>query len=397
MRAAIVGSGIAGLAAAIVLRRHGAEVLLLERAGAPLAVGSGLLLQPPGLAALARLGLLEDALARGARIAKLDGRARTGRRVLHLEYSNWSPGSFGLGMHRGALWHLLFERARADGVEVRAGCDVVALEQQAASCSLLQADGTRTGPFDFALFACGSRTTLRGKLGLEDGTRPYAWGAFYATVPMPSGWTGDTLAQRFDGTARMMGILPIGLDSSGAGPWLTLFWSERLDRMEAVRAEGWAAWRGEALRLWPEARPLLDSLAGFGDLTVAAYADVRVRPWVIGRGAVIGDMAHGTSPQLGQGATLALLDAEALGASLQATASVQDALVAYARARRSHVAYYQWASRILTPFFQSETPGLGALRDAFMGPVGGLPIVRREFLATLTGHKTGIVFGRLPS
>jgi hypothetical protein len=30
-----------------------------------------------------------------------------------------------------------------------------------------------------------------------------------------------------------------------------------------------------------------------------------------------------------------------------------------------------------------------------MGPVGRLPILRREFLATLTGHKTGMVFGRL--
>jgi hypothetical protein len=30
-----------------------------------------------------------------------------------------------------------------------------------------------------------------------------------------------------------------------------------------------------------------------------------------------------------------------------------------------------------------------------MGPVGRLPILRREFLATLTAHKTGMVFGRL--
>jgi hypothetical protein len=32
-----------------------------------------------------------------------------------------------------------------------------------------------------------------------------------------------------------------------------------------------------------------------------------------------------------------------------------------------------------------------------MGPVGRLPILRREFLATLTGHKSGIVFGRILS
>jgi 2-polyprenyl-6-methoxyphenol hydroxylase-like FAD-dependent oxidoreductase len=71
------------------------------------------------------------------------------------------------------------------------------------------------------------------------------------------------------------------------------------------------------------------------------------------------------------------------------------ALHAYASARRDHARYYQWSSRMLIPFFQSDRRWLGVMRDAFMGPVGRLPILRREFLATLTGHKTGIVFGRL--
>ena len=66
MRAAIVGAGIAGLATAIVLRRSGWEAIVHERAAQPTPVGSGLLLQPPGLAALQRMGLLERALERTA-------------------------------------------------------------------------------------------------------------------------------------------------------------------------------------------------------------------------------------------------------------------------------------------------------------------------------------------
>ena len=50
---------------------------------------------------------------------------------------------------------------------------------------------------------------------------------------------------------------------------------------------------------------------------------------------------------------------------------------------------------MLTPFFQSEGRWLGLARDALMAPVGRLPILRREFLAMLTGHNAGIVFGRL--
>jgi 2-polyprenyl-6-methoxyphenol hydroxylase-like FAD-dependent oxidoreductase len=90
-----------------------------------------------------------------------------------------------------------------------------------------------------------------------------------------------------------------------------------------------------------------------------------------------------------------LLDAKVLAAALSGEAKVGDALHAYAKARRDHARYYQWSSRMLTPFFQSDGRWLGVVRDAFMGPVGRLPILRREFLATLTGHKTGLVFGRL--
>jgi 2-polyprenyl-6-methoxyphenol hydroxylase-like FAD-dependent oxidoreductase len=381
LRAAIVGTGIAGLASAIYLRRAGCDVRLVERAPQPAPIGSGLLLQPPGLAVLEDLGLLDAALARGARIVRLDGRTRTGRRVIGLDYRDWSPRAFGLGMHRGALWHLLEQRACSEGVTMEAGREIESVDE--------------LEEFDLVLLACGARAAIRGTLGLRDRSRSYAWGALWATVPMPADWNGETLAQRFDGTAKMMGILPVGRDSQGAGPWVTLFWSERLDRIDALRARGWDAWREDALRIWPGAHPIVESLPGFEAFTTGAYTDVRVAPWVRGRVALVGDIAHGTSPQLGQGATLALLDARALAAAMAGEARPEDALLAYARARRDHARYYQWSSRMLTPFFQSDRRWLGLMRDAFMGPLGSLPILRREFLATLTGHKSGIVFGRL--
>src|SRR4029079_15431955 len=79
VRVVVVGSGIAGLGAALVLRRRGDEVLLLERAAEIRAVGSGLLLQPPGLAVLGRLGLLDAALGSRERTARLDRRTRMRR------------------------------------------------------------------------------------------------------------------------------------------------------------------------------------------------------------------------------------------------------------------------------------------------------------------------------
>jgi 2-polyprenyl-6-methoxyphenol hydroxylase-like FAD-dependent oxidoreductase len=396
MRVAVVGSGIAGLAVSLVLCRRGHDVTILERAPEVRPVGSGLLLQPPGLVALERLGLLDAALACGDRVTSLDGRTRTGRRVIYLHYSEWSPEAFGLGMHRGALWHLLHGAASDAGISERAGAEVDAIEGD-GPCHVRLSSRERLGPFDLVLIAAGSRSPLRARAGFRDRTHPYEWGAFYANVPMPEGWSNDSLQQRFEGTRRMMGILPSGRDASGAGPWLTLFWSERLDRMEATKARGWNAWREAALRLWPEATAVVERLRGFEDFTVAAYADVQVSPWSKGCVALIGDAAHGTSPQLGQGATLALLDALALERALDREREIPAALRRYEDERRAHAGYYQWASRMLTVFFQADGRALGLLRDAFMGPVGAIPGLRREFLATLTGHKSGILFGRLES
>jgi len=115
-----------------------------------------------------------------------------------------------------------------------------------------------------------------------------------------------------------------------------MFWSSRLDRMDAVKARGWEAWRAAALHLWPDGREVIEALRGFEDFTVAAYADVRVWPWARGCVALIGDAAHGTSPQLGQGATLALLDARSLARALATGGDVPAALSRFQSGRRAH-------------------------------------------------------------
>ena len=65
---AIAGCGPAGLAAALLLHRQGHRVTLFERFDQPRPIGSGLMIQPSGLAVLDALGLAPDILAHGAPI-----------------------------------------------------------------------------------------------------------------------------------------------------------------------------------------------------------------------------------------------------------------------------------------------------------------------------------------
>jgi len=101
------------------------------------------------------------------------------------------------------------------------------------------------------------------------------------------------------------------------------------------------------------------------------------------------------SPQLGQGANLALMDALVLARTLERAADARVALPAYARERRRHVYIYQFISRWLTPLFQSEHDWAAWLRDLAFDPLGRMPGTRGEMLKVLSGIKRGW-FGSLP-
>jgi 2-polyprenyl-6-methoxyphenol hydroxylase-like FAD-dependent oxidoreductase len=101
---AIVGSGTAGLAAAIFLTRNGQDVSVFERFDEPRPLGAGILLQPTGLACLACLDLDEQALSCGAPVFNLYGEDVNGSTIFDISYRDLNPQLFGLGIHRGALF-----------------------------------------------------------------------------------------------------------------------------------------------------------------------------------------------------------------------------------------------------------------------------------------------------
>ncbi|TJX12514.1 MAG: FAD-dependent monooxygenase, partial [Mesorhizobium sp.] len=101
------------------------------------------------------------------------------------------------------------------------------------------------------------------------------------------------------------------------------------------------AWKERVLRLWPHAEAFTSQIDSFDQLSLARYGHHTMKFPVGRRLAVIGDAAHSTSPQLGQGANMALLDAAALSHALARADGVEAALETYARARRWHVRTFQ--------------------------------------------------------
>ncbi|RYY75203.1 MAG: FAD-dependent monooxygenase [Comamonadaceae bacterium] len=133
--------------------------------------------------------------------------------------------------------------------------------------------------------------------------------------------------------------------------------------------------------------PLLAQITEPAQWTWARYRDVVMPRYHTERTVVIGDAAHATSPQLGQGTNLALLDAVVLAQCVARHADLSSALASYTQRRKAHLHYYGQASRFLTPVFQSEQRVLPWLRDVFMGWSGSLPIAGAMSRETLVGVK----------
>jgi 2-polyprenyl-6-methoxyphenol hydroxylase-like FAD-dependent oxidoreductase len=161
----------------------------------------------------------------------------------------------------------------------------------------------------------------------------------------------------------MIGVLPVGKRFSADYPQATFFWSLKTEDYRQWMAQGLACWRERVALLWPDTEPLLRQINDPGQMILAGYGH-HTLPLPFGpRIVFLGDSAHSTSPQLGQGANMALLDVRALAEALERTADLEQALVLYAKKRRLHVRLYQFMSSLFTPFYQSDSLVLPTLRD----------------------------------
>ncbi|MBK6705890.1 MAG: FAD-dependent monooxygenase [Caulobacteraceae bacterium] len=375
---AIAGCGVAGLACATLLRRQGAHVVLFDKLETPQPLGSGIILQPVGLRVLDEIGVGDAIRALGAPILRLFGRAEPrGNVVLDVRYAaRGKDAACGLGVHRGALFQVLYDAALSAGAEIESGRDVVAVRDG----RLVFADGV-SASFDLVIDALGMRSPLSG-----GAPQPLPFGALWASLNWAGGFDETALEQRYRQARKMVGVLPIGRLKGASRNQAAFFWSLKHSDRATWQAAALEAWKDEVRALWPETAPLLAQIARHEDMVFATYAHRTIGDPVSRECVHVGDSWHCASPQLGQGANMALLDALALARALETQDNLEAALGEYARMRVLHIKLYQLASWMFTPAYQSDSDAFAFVRDWIMSPLSRAPLAPAVLAALVAGE-----------
>ncbi|MAK63051.1 MAG: FAD-dependent oxidoreductase [Ponticaulis sp.] len=362
---AIGGAGIGGLAAAILLARDGHKVTLYDRFDQPEPVGSGLMLQSTGLAVLNALGLSAQIEACSTRINRLFGRTQpSGRTVLDVRFAALKETLQARGIQRSALFNALFSLAQNEDISFEPRSEISNAAPDGGM--FLFENGSNSPEFDLLIDALGARSPLS-----SHPTKELPFGALWATIPWPDepGFLNDALEQRYRAARQMTGLMPSGAPDPATPPTATYFWSIEGHAYDAWKAGGLAAWQEDAIALWPETASIVERLS-VDQLIFARYRHRTHAKPVTGRLFHLGDSWHATSPQLGQGANMALLDALALRNAIRVGGRDTGLTGRTYRALRvTHIRLYQAMSYLFTPVYQSHATTIPWLRDHLAAPL----------------------------
>jgi len=401
---AIIGAGTAGLATAILLAREGNNVTIFEQVDKLSPVGAGLLLQPAGLAVFEHLGVLDEALTLGAKVTGLEGQLPDKRLLVNSHYHEASTNLYGLGIHRSTLCHVLTQKLSqySSHITWRMSHTIERLEKHPNEIRVFGFNHNQKFDdcFDAVLIANGARSQLRPKAWVKV-DQAYPWGAAWSIVPECLALNPQILHQFYDRSKIMMGILPTGAIPSAPEQRLaSVFWSLPTAQLPTFLKDEQSkqTWLNQVSERWPDVAEWLKQILYNNQIQPkwlsAQYRDVVMTQFGQGRIGVIGDAAHAMSPQLGQGANMALLDAWAFSQSLQLAQKNQNIDWSllwqhYHQHRRSSTQFYQFLSRLLTPLYQSDHWWAGGLRDLVFPWMYQIPYFRKEMAITVSGLKTG--------
>ena len=330
MEIAIIGAGMGGLTTGIALKKFGHRVTIYEQAEQILPVGAAISLWSNGVKCLNYLGLTEQVAKLGGQmndLAYIDGLNGEVMTQFSLAPLIEEVGQRPYPVSRAELQNMLMDAFGRQDIQL--GKRMVSIEDKGQHVEIGFQDGSTA-----------SAALLIGADGTHSMTRQYV--------------LGKQVERRYAGYVNWNGLVEISEDLAPAQQWTTFVGEGKRASLMPVAEHrfyfffdvplpaGLENQRSEYKTLlkqyfsgWcPQVQRLIDSIDEQKTNRVEIHDIEPFTQFYKGRVVILGDAAHSTTPDIGQGGCQAMEDAVYLARALQInTLGLEDALKRYQNKR----------------------------------------------------------------
>jgi 2-polyprenyl-6-methoxyphenol hydroxylase-like FAD-dependent oxidoreductase len=353
IRTLAIGGGIGGLSLAREFIIRGLPVVVLERAPQLNPVGAGIIMNPNAMRVLEENGLADAVRQGGWPYMIRETYDRRGNLLAIRDYRPlYSGGKISIGalVHRAHLLHVLYEGLRS-GV-VRFGVRVRKID--------LLPDAVRVETDQGEIFEAD---LLVGADGIHSQVRDHVFGV---TEPLYMGYRSHRFVvenslgmenfTEFLGRGKRIGLVPISKNQLYV--WTTFNSPIESREFAMTSADRFREFFGE----FKDERvgTAFSQLESTDGMICTDVEEIRQGGWVKERAALLGDAAHAVTPNIGQGAGMAMEDAAVLAQEVDAARDdprqLPEALGRYVIRRRSRVENVMRLSRQVGAEGQKSNP-----------------------------------------
>jgi 2-polyprenyl-6-methoxyphenol hydroxylase-like FAD-dependent oxidoreductase len=315
----IIGAGIGGLTTALTLKQKGLPVKLYESSKEFKPVGAGIILANNAMQVLKKLGLQEKIEKAGNRISfmKITDNQLNPLSVLNLSEYEQKYGVSNVAIHRGDLQNILVNEIGFENICLSKSL----LKIENSNGFKLTFDDDTTIDTKLVIGADGIKSVVRNQLFTENTIRNANQNCWRGICEMDIPHNYRNELNEAWGKGKRFGFVKI---SKNKVYWYALTNKSKADENNLL--ETFKDFHSDILKI------IIATPSS--EIFKSEISDLKpIKKWQAKNVCLIGDAAHATTPNLGQGACQAIEDAYVIGQLLDKGYPIEDTFLQYENIR----------------------------------------------------------------